>query len=146
MGHQHAYFSRPLAEELPMAQLLPELDGTLLLALCLPLGALIAGWALQMACNICSVEPPDYWHSVLAVVIIGIANVVLRFWLRVAEAPVDYTTQLLAPVATTGLVIAMSIRTGPFAAFKVTFVHCVLCGLIYCVASVMGKVLIAGII
>ena len=127
-----------------MAQLLPGLDPTLMLVVLLPIGALIAGWALQMACNICSVEPPDFWHSVLAVVIICISNVVLRFWLRVSEAPASFSTQLLAPAVITGLVIAMSIRTGPFAAFKVTFVHGVLCGLIYCVVSVMGKVLIAG--
>lgn len=129
-----------------MAQLLHELDPTLVLAVLLPLGALVAGWALQMACTICSVEPPDFWHSVLAVVVICISNIVLRFWLRISEAPADYGTQLLAPAITTGLVIAMSIRSGPFAAFKVTFVHGVLCGLIYCVASVMGKVLIAGVL
>jgi hypothetical protein len=129
-----------------LTQLLPELDSTLVLAIFLPLGALIAGWTLQMACNICSVEPPDFWQSVLAVVIICIANIVLRFWLRVSEIPATHTTQLLVPAIITGLVIAMSIRSGPFAAFKVTFVHVVLCGLIYCVVSVMGKALIAGVL
>ncbi len=128
-----------------MAQLLPELDPTLMLVVLLPLGALVAGWALQMACTICSVDPPDFWHSVLAVVIICISNVVLRFWLQVSEVPADFGTQLFAPAITTGLVIAMSIRAGPLGAFKVTFVHGVLCGLIYCVASVMGKALIAGV-
>jgi hypothetical protein len=127
-----------------MLQLLPELDLRLAATILLPLGALIAGWALQMACTICSVEPPDYWHSVLAVVIICISNVVLRFWLRVSDIVETYTTQLLMPAAITGLIIAMSIRRGPFAALRVTFVHIVLCGLIYCVAAVMGKALIAS--
>jgi hypothetical protein len=110
------------------------------------LGGLIAGWALQIACSICSVEPPDFWHSVLAVVIICISNIVLRFWIRDSEVPADFGTEIFAPAITTALVIAMSIRTGPLAAFKVTFVHGVLCGLIYCVATVMGKVLIAGVL
>ena len=85
-----------------MAQLLHELDPTLVLVVLLPLGALVAGWALQMACSICSVEPPDFWHSVLAVVIICISNVVLRFWLRVSEAPANFSTQYVAPVVLTG--------------------------------------------
>jgi hypothetical protein len=127
-----------------VSQLLPELDPTLVLTVLLPLAALIAGWALQMACKICSVESPDFWQSVLAVVIICVANVVLRFWLRVSEIPAHYTTQYLLPAIVTGLVIAISIRSGPFATFKVTFVHGVLCGLLYCAASAMGKVVIAS--
>jgi hypothetical protein len=127
-----------------VAQLLPELDPTLVLTILLPLAALIAGWALQMACKICSVESPDFWQSVLAVVIVCIANVVLRFWLRVSDIPANYANQMLLPAIITGLVIAMSIRSGPLAAFKVTFVHGVLCGLLYCAASAMGKVLIAS--
>ncbi len=129
-----------------MTQVLSDLDPTFLWAVLLLLGALIAGWALQVACSVCSVEPPDFWYSVLAVVIICISNVVLRFWLQVSEVPADFGTQLFAPAITTGLVIAMSIRAGPLGAFKVTFVHGVLCGLIYCVASVMGKALIAGVL
>lgn len=129
-----------------MAQMLRDLDPTFVMAVLLPLGTLAAGWALQVACSICSVEPPDFWQSVLAIVIICVSNVVLRFWLRVSDIPTDLGTQLLAPVLTTGLVIAMSIRAGPFAACKVTFVHGVLCGLMYCVASAMGKVLIADLL
>ena len=129
-----------------MAQLLHDLDPIFVLVVLLPLGALAAGWALQVACSICSVHPPDFWHSVLAVVIICVSNILLRFWLRVSQVPADLGTQILAPAVITALVIAMSIRSGPFAAFKVTFVHGALCGLIYCVATVMGKVLIAGVL
>ncbi len=129
-----------------MAQVFGDLDPIFVQAVLLLLGALIAGWALQVACNICSVEPPDFWYSVLAVVIICISNIVLQFWLRVTQAPADFSTQILAPAVITVLVIAMSIRTGPFAALKVTFVHGVLCGLIYCVLTAMGKVLIAGVL
>lgn len=129
-----------------MAQMFHDIDPAIVLAVLLPLGALAAGWALQVACRVCSVEPPDFWQSVLAVVIICVSNIVLRFWLRVSEAPTDFGTQIVAPAITTALVIAMSIRTGPFAAFKVTCTHGVLCGLIYCAASAMGKVLIAGVV
>ncbi len=129
-----------------MTQVLSDLDPTFFWAVLLLLGALIAGWALQVACSVCSVEPPDFWYSVLAVVIICISNIALQFWLRVTQAPADFSTQMLAPAVTTMLVIAMSIRTGPFAALKVTFVHGVLCGLIYCVFIAMGKVLIAGVL
>jgi hypothetical protein len=135
----------PQAEQYSMAQLLSNLDPSFVVLVLLPLAAVIAGWALRIACIVCSVEPPDFWHSVLAVVIICVANIVLRFWLRVVQAPLDYSTQILAPIVTTGLVVSMSIRTGPLAAFKVTFVHGLLCGLIYFAALMMSKVLIAGI-
>jgi hypothetical protein len=127
-----------------MAQLLSNLDPHFVVIVLLPLAAVIAGWALRVACSVCSVEPPDFWHSVLAVVIIGVANIVLRFWLRTIGAPIDFSTQFVAPIVVTGLVVSMSIRTGPWSAFKVTFVHGILCGLIYCAALVMSKVLIAS--
>ena len=129
-----------------MAQVLSDLDPTFVWAVLLLLGALIAGWALQVACSVCSVEAPDFWYSVLAVVIICISNIVLQFWLRVTQAPADFSTQILAPAVITVLVIAMSIRTGPLAALKVTLVHGVLCGLIYCVVTVMGNAMIAGVV
>jgi hypothetical protein len=129
-----------------MAHLIRDLDPTFVLAVLIPLGALAAGWALQMACSICSVEPPDFWKSVLAVVVICISNIVLRFWLRVTETPANFGTQVFAAAVITALVIAMSIRTGPSAAFKVTCTHGVLCGLIYCVVSAMGKALIVGVV
>ena len=44
-----------------MTQVLSDLDPTFLWAVLLLLGALIAGWALQVACSVCSVEPPDFW-------------------------------------------------------------------------------------
>ena len=129
-----------------MAQMLHDIDPTFVLAVLLPLGALTAGWALQVACNICSVEPPDFWQSVLTVVIICVSNIVLRFWLRVTEAPADLSTQIFAAAITTALVIAMSIRSGPLAALKVTLVHGVLCGLIYSAVTVMGNAMIAGVV
>lgn len=128
-----------------MAQLLSNLDPTFVVVVLLPLAAVIGGWALRVACSVCSVEPPDFWHAVLAVVIICVANIVLRFWLRVIQAPIDFSTQFVAPVVVTGLVISMSVRTGPWSACKVTFVHGILCALLYCAALVMGKVLIASI-
>ena len=128
-----------------MAQVLSDLNPIFLLAVLLPLGVLITGRALQAACRVCSVKPPDFWHSVLTVVMICISNIVLRFWLGVSEVPADFGTQFVAPAVITALVIAISIRTSPLAAFNVTLVHGVLCGLIYCVANVMGKVVIAGV-
>lgn len=129
-----------------MAQLISGLDPSLVLMILLPLAAVIAGWALRISCTICGVEPPDFWRAVLAVVIICVANVVLRFWLRVTQVPVGYETQILASLIMTTLLMAMSTRTGPFAACKVTFVHGLLCGLIFGVAHVMSKSLIAGIL
>ena len=129
-----------------MAQLIRDLDPTFVLMIVVPLAAIIAGWALRLSCNLCSVEAPDFWHCVLAVVIVCVANVVLRFWLRVSQVPESFETQILAPLVTTALVMSMSIRTGPFAACKVTFVHGLLCGLIYCLVHVMSKSLIAGVL
>lgn len=127
-----------------MAQLLSNLDPTFVVVVLLPLAAVIAGWALRISCTVCSVDPPDFWQSVLAVVIICVANIVLRFWLRVVQAPIDAGTQFIAQAVVTALVVSMSIRTGPWPACKVTFVHGILCGLIYCAALVMSKAIIAS--
>ncbi len=129
-----------------MAQSLRDLDPTFVLIVLVPLAAATAAWALRVACSVCSVESPDFWHSVLAVVIICVANIVLRFWLKVSHVPTGIGPQVVAPLVTTALVIAMSVRTGPLSACKVTFVHGMLCGLIYCMVTAMGKVLIAGMI
>ena len=129
-----------------MAQLIRDLDPSFVLLILTPLAAIVAGWALRISCSLCAVEPPEFWHSVLAVVMVGVANVILRFWLRVSQIPESLETKYLAPAVLTILIMSMSIRTGPFAAFKVTFVHLLLCGLIYCFVHVMSKSLIAGVL
>ena len=129
-----------------MAQLISGIDPSLVLIILLPLAAGIACWALRVYCTICGLDPPDFWRAVLAVVIICVANVVLRFWLRVIQVPVGSETQILAALLMTILLMAMSTRTGPFAACKVTFVHALLCGLIYGVVQVMSESLIAGVL
>lgn len=127
-----------------MANLIDGLDPMLVFLVLLPMAALIAAWALRVSCNICDLDPPDYLHCLLAVVIVAVANVVLRFWLRINDGPVSFEAQVLAPLATTVLVLAMSIRTGPINACKVMVVQGILCGMLYCAALVMKKTLLVA--
>ena len=127
-----------------MAQLIQGLDPTLVFLILLPAAALIAAWALRVSCNICDVEPPDYLHCLLAVIIVGVANVVLRFWLRINDGPLSFEVQVLAPLATTVLVLSMSIRTGPINACKVMLVQGILCGMLYCAALLMKKTFVVA--
>ena len=118
-----------------MAQIFHGLDPTLVFLVLVPTAAAIAAWALQLACKICDVEVPDYLHCLLAIIVVAIANVVLRFWLRVNQEPLAFGAEWLAPVATTILVLSVLIRTGPINACKVLLVHGLLCG------TILGAVL-----
>ena len=121
-----------------MAQLFQGFDPTFLFLVLLPIAALVAAWALRVSCNICEVAAPDYWHAMLAVIIVAVANLVLRFWLRTGGGPISFEAQLLAPLATTVLVLSMSIRTGPVNACKVLLVQGLLCGMILSAAMLMS--------
>ena len=122
-----------------MVSLIHGLDPGLVFLVLLPAAAFVAAWALRVSCNICEVEPPDYLHCLLAVVIVAVANVVLRFWLRINDGPISFEAQVLAPLATTVIVLSISIRTGPINACKVIVVQGILCGMIYCAVVVVKK-------
>lgn len=114
-----------------MGHFFSDLDALWMLAALVPLVLAAAAWALQMACGFCSVDPPEFWHAVTTVVIIAIANAVLRFVLQSSDAGYSMAAMYLAPFLATGAVITLSLPTGPFTGLTITVVQGVLCALMY---------------
>jgi hypothetical protein len=114
-----------------MPTIFNEVDAFWTLAALVPLAIAVAAWALQMSCGFCSVDPPEFWHAVTTVVIVAVANVILRFVLQVNGATHDMTTQYFMPAITTATVLAIALPTAPFTATTITVVQVVLCALIY---------------
>jgi hypothetical protein len=108
-----------------------DLDLIFTLAALVPLAVAVAAWALQMACGFCSVEPPEFWHAVITVVIIAVTNVVLRFFLQMTDSAHGMAPQYLLPGVATACVICICLPTGPFSAATITIVQVVLCALVY---------------
>jgi hypothetical protein len=108
-----------------------DLDLIFTLAALVPLAVAVAAWALQMACGFCSVEPPEFWHAVIVVVIIAVTNVVLRFFLQMTDSAYGMAPQYFLPAVATAAVICLSLPTGPFSAATITIVQVVLCALVY---------------
>jgi hypothetical protein len=108
-----------------------DLDLIFTLAALVPLAVAVAAWALQMACGFCSVEPPEFWHAVITVVIIAVTNVILRFFLQMTDSAHGMTPQYFLPALATAAVISLSLPTGPFTATAITIVQVVLCALVY---------------
>lgn len=114
-----------------MAQLVDQFDPTLVFMALLPVGLAVAAWALQMACVVSDVEPPDYWQSLLCVVLIATSNVVLRFWINTSVSHPGLGYQVLWPLAMSAAIIAVMVRTGPFSAVVVTVCEGALCAGLY---------------
>ncbi len=108
-----------------------DLDTLWTLAALVPLVVAAAAWGLQMSCGFCSVEPPEFWHAVITVVIIAVTNVVLRFLLLMSGYAEGMGALYMAPAVATAAVIALSLPTGPFTASTITVVEIVLCALMY---------------
>ena len=121
-----------------MNTLLCQFDSGLVLTVTVPLGVAFAAWLLRMSCGLCAVKVPDYWHAVLVILFLGIVNIVLRFWLNVTNVPSDISSQFIVPMAATALVMAISLRTSPLAALRVTLVQGALCGVLYFAVALFG--------
>lgn len=114
-----------------MVSFLHGLDPILYWAVVAPIGIAVAAWALRMACEICSVEPPDFWQAVVTVMVVCIGNALLRYFLQAAHAPFGLGTQLVAPLLTTVVILSLSLSTGPVSAMMITMVQVSICGAIY---------------
>lgn len=106
-------------------------DALWVLAALVPLGVAAAAWALQMSCGFCSVEPPEFWHAVTTVVMIAVANCILRLALQMTGSAYGMGPQYLIPALATSAVIAVALPTTPFSAMTITLVQIILCVLIY---------------
>jgi hypothetical protein len=111
--------------------ILNDRDALWILAALVPLGIASAAWAFQLACGFCSVEPPEFAHAVTTVVIIAVANAILRLVLQNAGYGDGIGPQYMAPLLMTASVISLSLPTGPFVAATITAVELVLCAMIY---------------
>ena len=97
-----------------------------------------------MSCSVCSVDPPDFWHAAISVVVIATVNIVLRFWLNVTHVPPGLGSQLLAPLVASSAVVSISVHTGPFSAVMVTLVHGLICSMCYLGATTLGSAIMAN--
>jgi len=101
------------------------------LAALVPLVLAAAAWSLQMSCGFCSVEPPEFWHAVITVVVTAFVNVILRFVLQVNDYGGGLGPQYVMPAMASAVVIAIMLPTGPFTATTITIVQVILCALMY---------------
>ena len=129
------------ARDRRLTAFLESIDPLVVLAVVTPLILAIGAWSLRMACSICAVEPPTFWHALLTLLILLIANVVLRFFLHVTQTPATLGTQYVAPVVTNAVVIAVSLPSGPIAAIIIAIVHAIMTAVIYVGAMVAAGML-----
>jgi hypothetical protein len=101
------------------------------LAALVPLVLAAAAWSLQMSCGFCSVEPPEFWHAVITVVVTAFVNVILRFVLQVNDYGTGLGPQYVMPAMASAIVIAIMLPTSPFTATTITIVQVILCALMY---------------
>jgi len=106
-------------------------DALWTLAALVPLAVAVAAWALQLACGFCSVDPPEFWHAVSTVVIVAVANAILRFALHTTDAAYGIGPQYLAPLLVTSAVICLAVPTAPFTAVTITASQLVICAMVY---------------
>jgi hypothetical protein len=126
-------------------QFFTDSDALWTLAALVPLGLAAAAWALQMACGFCSVDPPEFWHAFTTVVIIAVANTVLRFVLHATDSAGGFGSQYLAPALAMSGVICVSLPTGPFSAITIAVVQIALCSMIYFSLAWLQATIVAAI-
>src|SRR5262249_20639958 len=125
-----------------MADLLARIDPTLVLFVLLPLGLAVAAWALQMACAMSAVEPPDYWQSLLCVFLVIVSNILLRYWVNTTMFNPGLSYQLVWPLVMSSAIVAVMVRTGPFSAVVVTVCEGAFCLAIYIGFSMASSALL----
>ncbi|MCA9234474.1 MAG: hypothetical protein KDA44_03335 [Planctomycetales bacterium] len=114
-----------------MTLLLREINPIWVLLFGVPAAILIAAWALQIACEFCTVERPRYWHAVTIVIVGAATNIALRYFLPIMGFGTGFDTETIAALLTTAMVLAVSVGTGPFTAVTIVVVQAALCGVIY---------------
>lgn len=121
--------------------LLAQLDLSFGHLLIIPAGMVLAAWFLQMACSIAAVDPPDFWQSMLCMILVVVANVVMRVWLNDWVTIPGLGSQLLAPLILTVAIVAVMVRTGPVSALVITVCEGLLCTGIFIAFETLGVTL-----
>jgi hypothetical protein len=109
-----------------------------------PLLCAAAAWALQMATAFCNVEPPPFWHALLMVVAMGVANAVVFHAMGTVDSMPGFWARYLTPVVTSAVVIAITAPTHLLTAVGVSVMHLLFCGLIYFGLDAMIEAISAG--
>jgi len=125
--------------------LLRDIDPTLLFLILLPPAIAMAAWALQMTCVFCSVDPPEFWQSVITILVIGAANLFLRIWMKVMYTAPGSGSQFLAALVLTTAIVAIAVRTGPISAFMVTVGEGLSCGMLYVGLTIVGTAVLTAV-
>jgi uncharacterized membrane protein YwzB len=128
-----------------MALFFDRLDPAFVFLVVVPVGVAVAAWALQMACKVAAVDPPDYWQSMLCIVLVAVANVVLRYWVNVSVPDPGLGYRMLLPLGMTAAIVAVMVRVGPVSAVVVTVCEGAICAGIYIGASMAGSALVAAL-
>jgi hypothetical protein len=128
-----------------MAQFVDRFDPALLILVIVPIGLAVAAWALQMACAVAAVDPPDYWQSLLCVILGAVANVILRFWVNISVPDPGLGYHLLLPIAMTAAIVAIMARVGPISAVVVTVCEGAICAGIYVGVSMASAALVGAL-
>jgi hypothetical protein len=126
-----------------MAPFLDRLDPAVLFLVVVPVGLAVAAWTLQMACAIAAVDPPDYWQSMLCIVLVAVANVILRYWINVSVPDPALGYRVILPLGMTAAIVAVMVRVGPLSAVVVTVCEGAICAGIYIGVSMASSALVA---
>ncbi|MEM9351894.1 MAG: hypothetical protein AAGA92_02685 [Planctomycetota bacterium] len=106
----------------------------------------LISWAFQCACDICSVDRPGFWKAALAVAIGAGANAVLLGYYDAASVERTVFTWLVVPAGLAVLIIAFTVRTGPFSASVVLLTHVVLMAAGLGVVQLARATLLSGVV
>jgi uncharacterized membrane protein YwzB len=134
------------AEGIVMVNLLRVFDPTVVSILLVPVCLVIAAWALRVACSFSSVEPPEFIQSTLTVILIGVANVVVNFFMHVTQASPGIGTHLVVPLLATATMIAVTVKTGPLSALITTVSFASICSGVYYSLSVLNAAMLAKLL
>ena len=114
-----------------MAFHIAGLDPQLTLLLLAPLALAAAAWALRIACAFSLTEVPSFWHAVVLVFTLVIANGAVQFYLGVTHTKLGLSSQYVMPAIVNALVLTVGLPVNPVSGLMVTIVHACICGVVY---------------
>ncbi len=106
----------------------------------------VVAWALQCACVICSLERPGFWKAAITVAVGAGVNAMLLGYYDAAGVERTLFTWIVVPGLLAVLVIAFTLRTGPFSASVVLFTHVVLLAAGLGVVQLARATLLSGVV
>ena len=124
--------------------LLYNLGPVLFWAIAIPVSLAVAAWALKIACAICSVESPEFWQSVVTVIVVCAANAIWRYYLEISLFPLGLGTHLIAPIVITVAILAISLATDLGSALMIASVQICICAAIYLTLTTLDGLVLVG--